>query len=165
MEKLLKLLLGFVFIIVVGALVMKISEEADSKSRAYKEDNLRGVRDGNEQIAKKNDLLRVKIESMREDPRAMERKIRDEFWLIRSDEIVVYIRDENGKLADWGKTGAEQRLIRASAHDSEEDADASDGLNINEVFPDVSLGEDDQRENLPLAPSVDDELGDDEVEE
>ncbi len=132
---------------------MEINEQASSDQYLHLMQNLEDVRQGNAQIERRNDLLRVKIDAMREDPRARERKIRDEFRLIRSDEIVVFVRDEHGKMADWGRAGAEQRLIQNVTQPEENEIDISDELNMEEVFPDLDLssGEDDQREDLPLA--------------
>ncbi len=109
MESVIKLVLGFAFIVLVAALGFEINQQATSENYVRLKNNLEEVQSGNAIIAKKNDLLRVKIESLREDPRAIERKVRDELGLVRPDEIVVFLRDENGNLVDWGTPG--QRLV------------------------------------------------------
>ena len=92
MENLLKLSLGFVFIIFVSYLVYQIYEQAQSETYVRLRGELEEVERGNEQIFRSNELLRVRIEALRNDPRAIERKVRDELGMARPDEVIIMLR-------------------------------------------------------------------------
>lgn len=109
METIFKLLLGMGFIVLFAYLVFQINEQATSETFVRLTANLEEVRAGNAVIAKKNDLLKTKIEALRHDPRAIERKVRDELGLVRPDEIVVFFRNPDGSAKEWGNPG--ERLV------------------------------------------------------
>ena len=92
MENLLKLSLGFVFIIFVSYLVYQIYEQAQSETYVRLRGELEEVEQGNARISRTNELLRVRIESLRSDPRAIERKVRDELGMARPDEVIIMLR-------------------------------------------------------------------------
>lgn len=92
MENILKLLLGFSFIIFVGYLIFQIFEQASSDTYVRLSADLAEVQAGNNELKKTNDLLKVRIESLRNDPRAIERKVRDELGMARPDEVVILIK-------------------------------------------------------------------------
>lgn len=93
MENLFKLILGFSFIIFVAFLVYQIFEQASSDTYVRISSDLAEVKAGNDVIAKKNDLLRIRIESIKTDPRAIERKVRDELGMARPDEVVIIFKE------------------------------------------------------------------------
>lgn len=109
MEIIFKLLLGMGFIVLFAYLVYQINEQATSDTFIRLTANLDDVQQGNAIIAKKNDLLKTKIEALRHDPRAIERKVRDELGLVRPDEIVIFFRNPDGSAKEWGNAGA--RLV------------------------------------------------------
>ena len=111
MENLFKLLLGMGFIVLFAYLVYQINEQATSDTFTRLTANLEEVREGNAVIAKKNALLKTKIDALRHDPRAIERKVRDELGLVRSDEIVVFFRNPDGSAREWGNAG--ERLVQS----------------------------------------------------
>lgn len=111
MENLFKLLLGMGFIVLFAYLVYQINEQATSDTFTRLTANLEDVREGNAVIAKKNALLKTKIDALRHDPRAIERKVRDELGLVRSDEIVVFFRNPDGSAREWGNAG--ERLVQS----------------------------------------------------
>ena len=94
MENLIRLILGFAFIIFVAFLVYQIFEQASSDTYVRLTSDLAEVKAGNEVIAKKNDLLRIRIESIKTDPRAVERKVRDELGMARPDEVIIIFTGE-----------------------------------------------------------------------
>ena len=110
METIFKLLLGMGFIVLFAYLVFQINEQATSETFVRLTANLEEVRAGNAVIAKKNDLLKTKIEALRHDPRAIERKVRDELGLVRPDEIVIFFRNPDGSAKEWGNPG--ERLVQ-----------------------------------------------------
>lgn len=124
MENVIKLILGLVFIVFVAWLGLEISNQASNENYIRLSENLAQVEAGNEVIAKKNELLRVKIEALREDPRAIERKVRDELGLVRPDEIVVFMRDEKGRISDWGNPG--RRLVETGEHEDKTNVSAEE---------------------------------------
>ena len=111
MENLFKLLLGMGFIVLFAYLVYQINEQATSDTFTRLTANLEEVREGNAVIAKRNALLKTKIDALRHDPRAIERKVRDELGLVRSDEIVVFFRNPDGSAREWGNAG--ERLVQS----------------------------------------------------
>ena len=113
MENLFKLLLGMGFIVLFAYLVYQINEQATSDTFTRLTANLEEVREGNAVIAKRNALLKTKIDALRHDPRAIERKVRDELGLVRSDEIVVFFRNPDGSAREWGNAG--ERLVQSKA--------------------------------------------------
>ena len=94
MENLFKIVLGFAFIIFVAFLVYQIFEQASSDTYVRITSDLAEVKAGNEVMAQKNDLLRVRIESIRSDPRAIERKVRDELGMARPDEVIIIFKED-----------------------------------------------------------------------
>lgn len=95
MENLIKLTLGFVFIIFVSYLVYQIYEQANSETYTRLSQELDDVRSGNDKIASTNDLLRVRIDAIRTDRRAIERKVRDELGMARPDEVMILIKNDD----------------------------------------------------------------------
>lgn len=94
MENILKLLLGFTFIIFVGYLIFQIFEQASSDTYVRLTADLNEVRAGNAELKKTNDLLKIRIESLRNDSRAIERKVRDELGMARPDEVVILLKPQ-----------------------------------------------------------------------
>jgi cell division protein FtsB len=94
MENILKLLLGFTFIIFVGYLIFQIFEQASSDTYVRLTADLNEVRAGNAELKKTNDLLKIRIESLRNDSRAIERKVRDELGMARPDEVVIMLKPQ-----------------------------------------------------------------------
>jgi len=92
MENIFRLLLGFAFITFVSYLVYAIFEQASSDTYQRLTASLAEVEAGNAEIAAKNTLLRIRIEALRSEPRAIERKVRDELGLVRPDEIILLLR-------------------------------------------------------------------------
>lgn len=92
MENILKLVLSFIFIIFVAFLVYQIFVQASSDTYLRLTSELAEVEAGNEQIANQNDLLRVRIDALRSDPRAIERKVRDELGMARPDEVIIMLK-------------------------------------------------------------------------
>ncbi|MBR4986026.1 MAG: septum formation initiator family protein [Proteobacteria bacterium] len=93
MENILKLLLGFGFIILVSYLVYQIFDEASSDTYMYLTAEIADVEAGNAKLRDTNDLLRVRIEALRSEPRAIERKVRDELGMARPDEVIILLRN------------------------------------------------------------------------
>ncbi|MBQ9396389.1 MAG: septum formation initiator family protein [Proteobacteria bacterium] len=93
MENILKLILSIAFIIFVGFLVHQISVQANSDTYVRLTNELAEVRAGNEQIAARNELLQTRIDALRSDPRAIERKVRDELGMARPDEVIILLKD------------------------------------------------------------------------
>ena len=92
MENIIKLVLGFIFIIFVGYLINQVYTQAHSETYVKLTKDIAEVESGNAKIQETNDLLRVRIESLRTDPRAIERKVRDELGMARPDEIVILLK-------------------------------------------------------------------------
>ena len=103
MENLFRLIFGFAFIIFVAFLVYQIFEQASSDTYVRLSSDLAEVQAGNNVIAKKNDLLRIRIESIKSDPRAIERKVRDELGMVRPDEVIIIFKNDD-KAQDKGVT-------------------------------------------------------------
>ncbi|MBQ9816190.1 MAG: septum formation initiator family protein [Proteobacteria bacterium] len=95
MENIFRLLLGFGFIVFVGYLVYQIFVQASSDTYVRLTNDLAEVQAGNNAISEKNDLLRVRIEALRSDPRAIERKVRDELEMARPDEVIILFKSDN----------------------------------------------------------------------
>lgn len=93
MENIVKLLLGFAFIIFVAYLVFQIFEQASSDTYLSLSAKLEEVEAGNHELSKKNDLLRIKIDSLRSDNRSIEKQIRDELGLVRADEVLILFKE------------------------------------------------------------------------
>lgn len=93
MENIVKLLLGFTFIVFVAYLIFEIFEQASSDAYLRLNAKLEEVEEGNRELGKKNDLLRIKIDSLRTDNRAIERQIRNELGLVRSDEVLILFKE------------------------------------------------------------------------
>ena len=93
MENLIKLSLGFIFIIFVSYLVYQIYEQAQSETYVRLSRELEEVQAGNARIHGANELLRVRIEALRSDTRAIERKVRDELGMARPDEVIILLQD------------------------------------------------------------------------
>ena len=93
MENLLKLILGFGFIVLVSYLVYQIFVQASSDTYLRLTSEIAEVSDGNAKLKETNDLLRVRIEALRAEPRAIERKVRDELGMARSDEVIIMLRN------------------------------------------------------------------------
>lgn len=93
MENILKLVLSIAFIIFVGFLVNQISVQANSDTYVRLTNDLAEVRAGNEKIAARNELLQTRIDALRSDPRAIERKVRDELGMARPDEVIILLKD------------------------------------------------------------------------
>ncbi len=94
MENLIKFIIGISFIVVVSYLGYEIFEQASSDTYVKLTSEIEDVESGNEAIAAKNDLLRTKIEALRADSRAIERKCRDELGMARADEIILLFRED-----------------------------------------------------------------------
>lgn len=92
MENILKLVLGSAFIIFVAYLGYQVYAQASSDTFMRLTHDLAEVEEGNQKIAQDNDLLRVRIESIRSDPRAIERKVRDELGMARPDEVIILLK-------------------------------------------------------------------------
>ena len=95
MENILKLILGSAFIIFVAYLGYQVYEQASSDTFVRLTRDLADVESGNQKIAATNNLLRVRIDSLRSDPRAIERKVRDELDMARPDEIIIMLKHPN----------------------------------------------------------------------
>ena len=80
MENILKLLLGFGFIILVSYLVYQIFVQASSDTYVRLTSEISDVSAGNAKLKETNDLLRVRIEALRVEPRAIEPQI----WKMRN---------------------------------------------------------------------------------
>lgn len=93
MENILKLLLGFGFIILVSYLVYQIFVQASSDTYVRLTSEISDVSAGNAKLKETNDLLRVRIEALRVEPRAIERKVRDELGMARPDEVIILLRN------------------------------------------------------------------------
>lgn len=93
MENILKLVLSIAFIIFVAFLIYQISVQANSDTYVRLSTELEEVRAGNEQISVHNELLQTRIDALRSDPRAIERKVRDELGMARSDEVIILLKD------------------------------------------------------------------------
>ena len=92
MENIIKLLLGFAFIVLVGHLGYQVYAQANSPTYLKLKQDLGEVEAGNSKIQETNDLLKVKIEALRTDPRAIERKVRDELGMARPDEVIIMLK-------------------------------------------------------------------------
>ncbi len=95
MENILKLVLGFIFITFVGYMVYQIFVQASSDTYVRLTSEIADVKDGNQKKIEENELLRIKIEALRSDPRAIERKVRDELGMARPDEIIILFREND----------------------------------------------------------------------
>ncbi|MBQ8036075.1 MAG: septum formation initiator family protein [Proteobacteria bacterium] len=93
MENILKLLLGFGFIILVSYLVYQIFVQMSSDTYLRLTSEISEVSAGNEKLKEANDLLRVRIDALRSEPRAIERKVRDELGMARPDEVIILLRN------------------------------------------------------------------------
>lgn len=91
MENVIKWFLGFGFIIVVTLLAYQIYDLANAEDLVKLKQNLAEVQEGNTQLDKQNELLQIRILSLRSDPRAIERKVRDELGLVRQSEVVILL--------------------------------------------------------------------------
>lgn len=94
MENILKLVLSFVFIIFVAFLIYQIFVQASSDTYVRLTNELAEIKAGNEVISNRNDLLRVRIDALRSDPRAIERKVRDELGMARPDEVIIMLKND-----------------------------------------------------------------------
>lgn len=108
MENILKLLLGFGFIILVSYLVYQIFVQASSDTYLRLTSEISEVSAGNDRLKEANDLLRVRIEALRSEPRAIERKVRDELGMARPDEVIILLRNfEDSETETAEAAGAE----------------------------------------------------------
>lgn len=94
MENVVKLILSFAFIILVSYLGYLVYEQANSEEYQRLSAALQEVEEGNARLREENTQLYHRIEALREDPRAIERKVRDELNLIRSDEVLILLNQE-----------------------------------------------------------------------
>ena len=92
MENILKLILGSAFIIFVAYLGYQVYAQASSDTYVRLSKDLAEVEAGNQVVAETNDLLKIRIESLRSDPRAIERKVRDELGMARPDEVIILLK-------------------------------------------------------------------------
>ncbi|MBO5754259.1 MAG: septum formation initiator family protein, partial [Proteobacteria bacterium] len=69
-------------------------EQASSDTYVRLTADLNEVRAGNAELKKTNDLLKIRIESLRNDSRAIERKVRDELGMARPDEVVIMLKPQ-----------------------------------------------------------------------
>ncbi len=93
MENILKLVLSFAFIVFVAFLIYQIFVQASSDTYVRLSSELAEIQAGNDKISASNDLLRVRIEALRSDPRAIERKVRDELGMARPDEVIILLKN------------------------------------------------------------------------
>lgn len=94
MENFIKFVIGVAFIIVVSYLGYQFFEQASSDTYVKLTSEIENVEAGNDVIAEKNNLLRTKIEALRSDSRAIERKCRDELGMARPDEVILLFKDD-----------------------------------------------------------------------
>lgn len=97
MENILKLVLGFIFITFVGYMIYQIFVQASSDTYVRLTSEIADVKAGNQTKIQENELLRIKIEALRSDPRAIERKVRDELGMARPDEVIILFRESNNE--------------------------------------------------------------------
>lgn len=95
MENIFKLVLSFAFIVFVAFLIYQIFVQASSDTYVRLTSELAEVQAGNEKISSANDLLRVRIDALRSDPRAIERKVRDELGMARPDEVIIMLKNDD----------------------------------------------------------------------
>lgn len=94
MENLIKFIVGAAFIVVVSYLGYRIFELASSDTYLKLSAEIASVESGNKVIAERNALLKTRIEALRTDSRAIERKCRDELGMARSDEIILLFKKD-----------------------------------------------------------------------
>ena len=92
MENILKLVLGFTIIIFAGYLIYQIFVQATSDTYLRLTSEIAEISAGNDEIAARNDLLRIRINALRADSRAIERKVRDELGMARPDEVIIMFK-------------------------------------------------------------------------
>ena len=95
MENLLKLILGSAFIIFVSYLGYQVYVQASSDTYVRLTNDLAEVEAGNKKVENTNRLLRTRIDALRTDPRAIERKVRDELGMARPDEVIIFLKNSN----------------------------------------------------------------------
>ena len=93
-ENLIKLSLGLFFIVFVSYLAYQIFVQASSDTYLGLTAEIEAVEAGNRDLAEKNALLRTKIDALRSDGRAIERKSRDELGMARPDEVILLFKDD-----------------------------------------------------------------------
>lgn len=94
METVIKLVLGLFFIVFVSYLGYRIFEQASSDNYLRLKSEIETVENGNNEIEARNALLRTRIEALRTDSRAIERKVRDELGLVRPDEVILLFKTD-----------------------------------------------------------------------
>ena len=92
MENILKLVLGFIIIIFIAVLGYQVYAQASSDTYVKLTNDLAEVQAGNQSIEETNRLLRIRINALRTDPRAIERKVRDELGMARPGEVVILLK-------------------------------------------------------------------------
>ncbi len=92
MGNVLKLLLGFGFIIVVVGLSYNVYLLSHSEESRQLHEKVERLREENAVLAHHNRRLVERIEALKHDSRAIERAIRDELGLVRPDEVVIHFR-------------------------------------------------------------------------
>lgn len=95
MENFIKLICGLFFVIFVSYLGYQIYEQVTSDTYKELTAEIESVEAGNKQLAQKNALLRTRIQALRTDSRAIERKVRDELGMARSDEIILLFKSND----------------------------------------------------------------------
>ena len=93
MENILKLVLGSAFIIFVAYLGYQVYVQASSDTYMRLTSDLAEVEAGNKKLEEANNLLRVRIDALRTDSRAIERKVRDELGMARPDEVIILLKN------------------------------------------------------------------------
>ncbi|MFA5624962.1 MAG: septum formation initiator family protein [Bradymonadales bacterium] len=91
MENVIKWFLGFSFIVVVTLLAYQIYDLAHAEDLVRLKQDLAEVEEGNAELRKQNELLQIRIVSLRSDPRSIERKVRDELGLVRQNEVIMLL--------------------------------------------------------------------------
>ena len=94
METVVKLVLGIAFIVFVSYLSYQIYIQASSDTYLKLTAEIAEIEAGNAERAEANRLLRTRIEALRSDPRAIERKVRDELGMARTDEVILLFKQE-----------------------------------------------------------------------
>ena len=100
MENLIKLILGISFVVFVSYLVYQIFVQASPETYIRLTEEIEQVETKNAEIAETNDLLRTKIQALRTDKRAIERKVRDELGMARPDEVILLFRPDRDETAE-----------------------------------------------------------------
>ncbi len=91
MGNVIKLVLGFVFVVGVMLLGYRVATDGGEEDYLRMQADLVELRAGNAALQEVNAALALRIEALRSDPRAIERSVRDELGMVRRDELVILL--------------------------------------------------------------------------